>query len=89
MSDEATDEAWRVARAALNESSVSPEEFDSWKSTLTSLDDAEWSSATEFEGAVHREAVRDDVRTALADAGYPDENRVIETYSSMRCAPTL
>lgn len=88
LSDEATDEAWRVARAALNESTVSPEEFDSWKSALTNLDDTEWSPKTQLEGAVHREAVRDDVRTALADAGYPDENRVIETYSFMRCAPT-
>lgn len=87
LSDGATDEAWRVARAALDESTVSPEEFDSWKSTLTDLDDTEWSSETELEGAVHREAVRGDVRTALANAGYPDEHRVIETYSSMRCAP--
>lgn len=87
LSDGATDEAWQVARDALRQSTVSAEESDSWRSTLTSLDDTEWASEIEFEGAVHREAVRADVRTALADAGYPDENRVIETYSSMRCAP--
>lgn len=88
LSDEATDEAWSVARAALDDSTVSSAEFDSWVSTLTDLDDTEWSSNTELEGAAHREAVRADVRKALAEAGYPDENRVIETYSSMRCAPT-
>jgi hypothetical protein len=88
LSDEATDEAWRVARAALKESTVSPKEFESWMDMLTNLDDTEWSSETELAGAVHREAVRADVRSALADAGYPDENRVIETYSSTRCAPT-
>ena len=87
LSGEATDEVWDVARAALDESTVSPEEFESWLSTLTHLDDTEWSSETELEGAAHREAVRADVRTALEDAGYPDEDRVIETYSSLRCAP--
>jgi len=87
LSDEATDEAWSVARAALDDSTVSSTEFDSWVSTLTDLDDTDWSSNTELEGAAHREAVRADVRTALADAGFPDENRVIETYSSMRCVP--
>lgn len=87
VSEGVTEEAWQVARDALRQASVGPEEFAGWRNTLTSLDDTDWPSETELEGAVHREAVRAAVRDALADAGYPDENRVIETYSSMLCAP--
>ncbi len=43
-------------------------------------------AASVLEGAVHREVVRADVREALADEGFPDHERVIETYSSLRCS---
>lgn len=86
VTDGATDEAWGVARAALAQSTVDSEESHEWHRTLTELDDTKWPSATVLEEAVHREVVRSDVREALADAGFPDHERVIETYSSLHCS---
>lgn len=37
-------------------------------------------------GAAYLEVVRGEVRNALADAGYPDTDRVIEVNSSLSCA---
>lgn len=86
LNDGATDEAWVVARRALQTSEVSTAEAKSWRETLLSDPDVTWDDPVRLDASAHREAVRADVRDALEKAGYPDLNRVIEVYSDLKCS---
>lgn len=85
LNDGATGEAWGVAREALAASTVDEAELSEWRELLLLDDDVTWASPGRLDGAAHREAVRADVRDALAVAGFPDSDRVIEVFSSQLC----
>lgn len=86
LNDGATDEAWGVAREALASATVDEAELSEWRELLLLDDDVTWASPGRLDGAAHLEAVRADVRDALAVAGFPDSDRVIEVFSSQLCA---
>lgn len=83
--DDPPAEASRVADDALDQASVSDSQWASWYQLLN--DDPDLSSMSQIRkhGSAYLEAVREDVRAALEDAGYPDAERVIEVYSDLSC----
>lgn len=84
--DDVPNRAERVAEEALEAARVSPTQWDEWYALLS--DDADNANVSDrrLRGAAYLEAIREDVRTALDDAGYPDINRVIEINSSLDCS---
>lgn len=77
--------ASRVAVDALDEATVSDSQWDSWYQLLDDDPDLDSVSEIRLHGSAYLEAVREDVRSALEDAGYPDIERVIEVYSNLSC----
>ena len=84
--DDPPADATRTAAKALEEASVSDAQWADWYRLLD--DDPDLGSVSEIRlrGSAYLESVREDVRTALEEAGYPDIERVIEVYSSLSCA---
>lgn len=79
-------EAATAAQQALNEATVSTTEVEKWKDTLLTSGSGEPPPANELEGQAYIEVIRAEVRSGLAEAGYPDApTRVIETRSDLEC----
>lgn len=83
--DDPPAEATRIAVDALAEASVSDSQWAAWYQLLNDDPDLASVSQTRLHGSAYLEAVREDVRSALEDAGYPDIERVIEVYSNISC----
>ncbi|PRB14118.1 hypothetical protein [Microbacterium sp. MYb62] len=84
--DDPPAEAGRVAAEALEEATVSESQWSEWYRLLDDDPDLDSLSENRLRGSAYLEAVREDVRAALDDAGYPDIERVIEVYSDLSCA---
>lgn len=83
--DDPPAEARRVAADALNEATVSDSQWASWYRLLNDDPDLDSMPQMRLHGSAYLEAVREDVRSALDEAGYPDIERVIEVYSNLSC----
>lgn len=83
--DDPPAEAEDVASAALAGAEVSGTQWEEWYTLLD--DDPDLDSVPEMRlwGSAYLESVREDVRVALDEAGYPDSERVIEVYSHLSC----
>jgi hypothetical protein len=79
-------EARRVAVEALKDAEVSDAQWSDWYRLLDDDPDLDSVPEIRLRGTAYLEAVREDVRTALEHAGYPDDERVIEVYSNLSCA---
>lgn len=79
-------EAQRVAMKALEDATVSETQWSDWYRLLDDDPDLDSIPEIRLRGSAYLEAVREDVRTALDGAGYPDIERVIEVYSDLSCA---
>jgi hypothetical protein len=86
MVEDVAEEAKRTATSALTRADVSAAEWDEWHALLDGDPDNDNSDPVRLHGAAYLEVVRAEVRNALAAAGYPDTDRVIEVYSSLSCA---
>jgi hypothetical protein len=84
--DDPPAEASRVAVDALDEASVSDSQWAFWYQLLNDDPDLASMSQVRKHGSACLEAVKEDVRSALEDAGYPDIERVIEVYSNLSCS---
>ncbi|KNY07941.1 hypothetical protein AKH00_06920 [Microbacterium sp. GCS4] len=84
--DDPPAEAGRIAAEALDEATVSDAQRASWFRLLDDDPDLDSVPVIRLHGSAYLEAVREDVRSALDDAGYPDTERVIEVYSTLSCA---
>ncbi len=84
--DDPPAEASRIAVKALDEASVSDSQWASWYQLLNDDPDLASMSQIRKHGSAYLEAVREDVRSALEDAGYPDIERAIEVYSNFSCS---
>lgn len=83
--DDPPAEAGRIAAEALDEATVSDAQRASWFRLLNDDPDLDSVPVIRLHGSAYLEAVREDVRSALDDAGYPDTERVIEVYSNLSC----
>ncbi|MCT1366132.1 MULTISPECIES: hypothetical protein [Microbacterium] len=79
-------EAERIAADALQEATVSDRQWDDWYRLLDDDPDLDTVPAIRLRGSAYLEAVREDVRTALEEAGYPDDQRVVEVHANLSCA---
>lgn len=79
-------EATQIAAAALEEAVVTPASRAEWQAVLVDTQ-SEGAEIPEdrLEGQAHIEVVREHVRVELEAGGYPDDNRVIEVWSELRC----
>ena len=84
--DDPPAEARRIAAKALKDATVSESQWSDWYRTLDDDPDLDSVPEIRLRGSAYLEAVREDVRTALEEAGYPDIERVIEVYSDLSCA---
>lgn len=84
--DDPPAEADRIATEALDEATVSDTQWADWYRLLDDDPDLDSLSDVRLRGSAYLESVREDVRAALEDAGYPDIERVIEVYSRLSCA---
>lgn len=84
--DDPPAEASRIAEEALEEASVSESQRADWYRLLDDDPDLDSVPEIRLRGSAYLEAVREDVRVALEEAGYPDIERVIEVYSNLDCA---
>jgi hypothetical protein len=84
--DDPPREARRIAAEALQDASVSESQWSDWFRLLDDDPDLDYVSDIRLRGSAYLESVREDVRTALDEAGYPDIERVIEVHSSLSCA---
>lgn len=83
--DDPPAEASRIAADALDEATVSGSQWAAWYQLLNDDPDLDSVSEIRLHGSAYLEAVREDVRSALEEAGYPDIERVIEVYSNLSC----
>lgn len=83
--DDPPAEADRIAAEALEAATVSDAQWASWFRLLDDDPDLDSVPVIRLHGSAYLEAVREDVRSALDDAGYPDTERVIEVYSNLSC----
>lgn len=83
--DDPPAEASRIAEGALEDASVSDSQWAGWYQLLDDDPDRGPESEVRLRGRAYLEAVREDVRSALEDAGYPDIERVVEVYSNLSC----
>lgn len=83
--DDPPAEANRVAADALENAAVSDSQWRDWYTLLDDDPDLDSVPEIRLRGAAYLESVREDVRVALDDAGYPDIERVIEVYSNLSC----
>ncbi|MGF6823081.1 hypothetical protein M2317_001992 [Microbacterium sp. ZKA21] len=83
--DDPPAEAGRIAAKALEDARVSDSQWSDWYSLLDDDPDLDSVPEIRLRGSAYLESVREDVRVALDEAGYPDTERVIEVYSSLSC----
>jgi hypothetical protein len=83
--DDPPAEAMRIATAALDSAEVSDQDWSAWYMVLVRNSDDGGIPEIRLRGTAYLEAVREDVRVALDDAGYSDFERVIEVYSDISC----
>lgn len=84
--EDVSNEAESIAAAALSNADVSADEWEEWHALLDGDPDNETANPVRLHGAAYLEVVRAEVRDALASAGYPDTNRIIEVSSELSCA---
>ena len=77
-----------AASRALTSAEVDASELEDWKRTITESQSGDRElTESRFEGFAHVEAVRAEVRSGLAEAGFPDApTRLIEVYSDVKCS---
>lgn len=87
LADDVPDDAQGAARTALEDAQVSEDERAEWESVLLdSQSEGAEIPEDRLEGQAHIEVVRAEVRAALDDAGYPDQDRIIEVWSDLNCS---
>ncbi|WP_149085529.1 MULTISPECIES: hypothetical protein [Microbacterium] len=79
-------DAERIAADALQDATVSDRQWDDWYRLLDDDPDLDTVPAIRLRGSAYLESVREDVRTALEEAGFPDDQRVVEVYANLSCA---
>lgn len=79
-------DAERIAAKALEDATVSESQWSDWYRLLDDDPDLDSVPEIRLSGSAYLEGVREDVREALEEAGYPDIERVIEVYSNISCA---
>ncbi|MHA7264668.1 hypothetical protein ACX80W_15875 [Arthrobacter sp. TMN-37] len=86
--DEVPDDAFAVADQALTEASVSSSELEEWKEIVRESQSGDRRIPEHrLEEYAYVEAVRADVRSELAAAGYSDvPTRLIEVHSDSNCS---
>lgn len=84
--EDVSNEAERIAAAALSDADVSADEWEEWHALLDADPDNDTANPVRLHGAAYLEVVRAEVRDALASAGYPDTDRIIEVNSELSCA---
>ena len=72
----------------LTSAEVEASELEDWKRTITESQSGDRElTESRLEGFAHVEAVRSEVRSGLAEAGFPDApTRLIEVYSDVKCS---
>ncbi|WP_223622902.1 hypothetical protein [Microbacterium sp. EST19A] len=83
--DDPPAEANRIAAEALENAAVSDSQWRDWYTLLDDDPDLDSVPEIRLRGSAYLESVREDVRVALEEAGYPDIERVIEVYSNLSC----
>lgn len=88
MLDDVPKAAAEEASRALTSAKVETSELEDWKRTITESQSGNREmTASRLEGFAHVEAVRAEVRSSLAEAGFPDApTRLIEIYSDLKCS---
>lgn len=84
--DDPPAEALSIATKALDEATVSESQWSDWYDLLDGDPDLDDVSDIRLRGSAYLESIREDVRTALDEAGYPDSERVVEVFSHLACA---
>ncbi|WP_298038268.1 hypothetical protein [uncultured Microbacterium sp.] len=86
LDERAPAQAMEVAAVALRDAEPDPDSLHLWEETLSNSDDSVKPPTGErLEALAYAEAVRAEVRDALDAAGYPDNQRVVETYTDVHC----
>jgi hypothetical protein len=88
MVDDVPRAASDEARRALTSAEVEAPELEDWKRTITESQSGDREiTESRLEGLAYVEAVRAEVRSGLAEAGFPDApTRLIEVYSDVKCS---
>lgn len=88
LAQDVPDEASDAAERALSEATVSATDIMDWEETLLNAQSGDQKiPPNELEGHAYMEAVREDVRSGLDKAGFPDAPaRLIETYADLDCS---
>jgi len=86
--DDVPSAASDTASRALTSAKVEASELEDWKRTITESQSGDRElTESRLESFAHVEAVRAEVRSGLAEAGFPDApTRLIEVYSDVKCS---
>lgn len=88
MVDDVPSAASDEASRALTSAKVEASELEDWKRTIIESQSGDREiTESRLEGFAYVEAVRAEVRSGLAEAGFPDApTRIIEVYSDVKCS---
>ena len=88
MVDDVPRAASDEAIMALRSAKVDGTELEDWKNTIVESQSGDREiSESRLEGFAYGEAVRAEVRSRLADAGFPDSpTRLIEVHLNVKCS---
>jgi hypothetical protein len=84
--DDVREHALKVAGDKLARAKVSDAAWEEWEALLDNDPDLDSLSEQRISGSAYAEVVRSQVRESLDDAGYPDENRLVEVYTDLDCS---